>query len=105
MQNQTIILMQTFQSASSRQVDFSLCLGKMRTGCEKHLGEKEAGACQSDSQMDHQEYRLLSSKRFWSGRSLTAASTACFCALESVTENKPTTLTCTVVLGLKDNAE
>lgn len=50
MQNQTIILTQAFQSASPCQVDFSLCLGEMRTSCEKHLGEKEAEAHWSDSQ-------------------------------------------------------
>lgn len=55
MQNQTVILMQTFQSASSCQVDFSLCLGEMRTGGEKHLGEKDAGACWCHSQMKNQD--------------------------------------------------
>lgn len=71
----------------------------MRTGCEKHLGEKEAGACWSDSHMEHQERRLLGSKEE------TAASTACLCALEAVTVKKNKTTTTSHTGILKDNAK
>lgn len=58
-QNQTFILTQPFQNTFSCAVELSLRLEEMRTGCESHLREPEAGACWADLRTEQLERRLL----------------------------------------------